>query len=200
MKNLTLIVGGARSGKSTLAEKIGRQAQAPVFYFATMHERADDPEQCRRIERHQSRRPSEWQTVVVDQNLPVAIAQVKTVPSMVIVDCLSLYVADFLMRQFGGSARGDQVYECEDPLMKHLADVLDAMQAADAIQFVVVSNEVGSGVVPESALGRAYRDLLGAANQMFAERADTVYFMCVGIPMQLKPAGSLPGSASFQGS
>jgi adenosylcobinamide kinase/adenosylcobinamide-phosphate guanylyltransferase len=196
MKNLTLIVGGARSGKSKLAEKLGRQARTPVFYFATMHERADDGEQSRRIERHRLRRPADWQTVVIQDDLMAAVRDLNSGPSVVIVDCLSLYVADFLMRNFGEDAHGDQVYECEDPLMTHLSEVLQAMEQKSDVQFVVVSNEVGSGVVPVSALGRAYRDLLGAASQLFAAQAEIVYLMCVGIPLQLKPTSANPGFKS----
>lgn len=187
MQNLTLITGGARSGKSTLAERLGKQSALPVIYFATMHERRDDAEQCRRIERHQSRRPEDWMTLQVDHDLASAVSGAPAGKALAIIDCLSLYVADFLMRHLGETARGDQVYECEDPLMSHLLVVLQAMERRTDIRFVVVTNEVGSGVVPESALGRAYRDLLGAANQLFAARADSVYLMCVGIPMQLKP-------------
>lgn len=187
MQNLTLITGGARSGKSTLAEKLGREAILPVYYFATMHERADDAEQCRRIERHQANRPRDWQTVVVDNGLASCIAELPEQKLLVIVDCLSLYVADFLMRQLGENARGEQVYEGEDPLMETLRKDLRAMESNSLTQFVVVTNEVGSGVVPGHVLGRAYRDLLGAANQLFAVHAQTVYMMCVGIPLRIKP-------------
>lgn len=187
MQNLTLITGGARSGKSTLAEKLGREASSPVYYFATMHERPDDAEQCRRIERHQANRPAAWQTVVVNAGLTAAIDALPKQNVLVIVDCLSLYVADFLMRQLGEEARGEQVYEGEDPLMETLRKDLLAMERSEHTQFIVVTNEVGSGVVPDHVLGRAYRDLLGAANQLFAARAQTVYMMCVGIAVRIKP-------------
>lgn len=188
MQNLTLITGGARSGKSLLAEKLGKQAQTPVLYFATMHERPDDAEQCRRIERHRSRRPPSWQTIIVNGDLSNSIDQTPDEPALAIVDCLSLYVADYLMKQLGEDARGEQVYECEDPLLDDLDKVLMIMEKRRTLRFVVVTNEVGSGVVPESVLGRAYRDLLGAANQLFAARADHVYLMCSGLPLQLKPS------------
>jgi adenosylcobinamide kinase / adenosylcobinamide-phosphate guanylyltransferase len=156
---LVVYVGGARSGKSRLALERARAADAPVVFIAT-GEPGDD-EMRERIDRHRAERPVEWTTV--EEPLDVARALREARPdATVILDCLSLWVAN------GGGG----------------GDALDAARARDALT-LVVTNEVGMGIVPDNALARSYRDDLGRVNAAWAEAADEAYFVVAGRALPL---------------
>ncbi len=182
MKNLTLITGGARCGKSRFAEAMAKESGLPVHYLATMPKFESDLEQERRIEKHRRRRPDHWITVECSMQVVSAIEDLPTGPSVAILDCLSLEVTS-VMLQNGGE---EDPYGTEQLVSTAIHEMLRAIGHRADVTFLVVTNETGWGIVPENALARAFRDFLGVANQEFAEAADRVYLMCAGLKLQLK--------------
>jgi len=171
-----LILGGARSGKSRWAEEraqaIAQTTALPVVYLATGL--STDPEMAERIQRHQASRPAEWTTV----EEPVAVAQwlgsLRT-PSIVLLDCLS-----FLLNNWMFTHPDDPAW-----IARQITDLARAFGAFPH-PLLVVSNEVGQGIVPEHALARWYRDELGRLNQLAARDAETVIWMVAGLPVDVK--------------
>ena len=164
---LTLVIGGASSGKSLLAEKLAAGADQ-VTYVATA--RPIDLEMKSKIDVHRDRRPAHWHTVEAHApDLDDILLRTKT--EMLIVDGLTLYTAASMSA-------------AEDP-DAHMLDVVAALRRSQGC-VIVVSDEVGSGVVPESPAGRAFRQLLGRVNQHLAATADNVYFVAAGLPLTLK--------------
>ena len=166
---LTLLLGGARSGKSALAVRLAEETGRAVVFVATGE--AGDEEMAERIGRHQESRPAEWTTVEEPLELEQALANAGD--AVVIVDCLTLWVANLLQR--------------DDAEIVRLAGEAATFAAERAGPTIAVSNEVGMGVVPASAVGRRYRDLLGAVNAVWAERATAAALVIAGRPLWLDP-------------
>jgi len=164
MGTLTFLVGGARSGKSSLAVEMGRRHDGPVTFIATS-EPIDDG-MSERIARHRAERPG-WPTIEEPLDLGGALADVDDT-ELVIVDCLTLWVGNLLHH-----AAGDDAVEARSVDAASIA-------AGRTGPTVVVSNEVGMGVHPETALGMRYRDLLGRVNQHWAAAADTSLLLVAG--------------------
>ncbi len=176
-RSVTLVLGGVRSGKSRYAEELGQTATR-VVYIATAEARGDD-EMKSKIQRHQSDRPDHWTTVEESVELARAIGSAPLGTEFILIDCLTLFAANILER-FGEQTTADH------------AEVLSLCEslASSPSSIILVSNEVGSGVVPAYALGRRFRDLTGEINQRIAAQADNVVFMVAGLPLILK--GMLP--------
>jgi adenosylcobinamide kinase / adenosylcobinamide-phosphate guanylyltransferase len=166
LPRLTLVLGGARSGKSRHAEELLMQAAPPWTYVATAE--AFDDEMRERIAHHRARRDEHWHTRDVPLELSQAVSEVKA-PTLI--DCLTLWLSNVML------AGRDADAEC---------DRLTTALAAGSGPIVVVSNEVGLGLVPETPLGRAFRDAQGRLNQKVAAVADRVVFMTAGLPLSLK--------------
>ena len=171
--SVTLVLGGVRSGKSryahTLAEKHAR-----VTFIATA-ERRDDEEMHRKIEQHRAERPAHWSTIEEPLQLAHAIQSVSAQTDAILVDCLTFYAANLI------EAHG------EDALaLRHETERLCAALHTARCSVILVSNEVGSGVVPAYVSGRRFRDLVGELNQRVAAVADTVVLMVAGLPLPLK--------------
>jgi adenosylcobinamide kinase / adenosylcobinamide-phosphate guanylyltransferase len=162
--SLTLLLGGARSGKSSLAVEIGRRFDGPVTYVATAPVVDDD--MADRIERHRDERPASWRTIEEEVDLDGAIRSVDE--GLVIVDCVTLWTSNLMWREID-----------DDEIRRRAADAA-ATCAARSERVVVISNEVGLGVHPEAELGRRYRDLLGWVNQSFAAVADPALLLVAG--------------------
>jgi adenosylcobinamide kinase / adenosylcobinamide-phosphate guanylyltransferase len=199
MGKLTLILGGARSGKSTFAEKRATEVGGEkVLYVATSETK--DEEMVERVEKHRSERPTAWETVEAPRNVAQALRQAQDTAirgersgaSVILLDCMTFLVANHLM---------DAAAPEDNPFDDPSADPFDAQIEADVVaevealieygqeadvELLVVSNEVGLGVVPPYELGRAYRDILGRANQILARHADEVQLLVAGIPMRIK--------------
>ena len=177
---LTLILGGARSGKSTHAEQLAARAER-VLYVATAEGR--DEEMRRRIAAHQAARPRHWDTLEEPLDLAAALRAVHHRYDTVLIDCLTLWISNLLLdRQSSGTAE-DRI---EQSILRAANELLGVVEAS-AAGWVVVSNEVGLGVVPPSPLGRAYRDVLGRVNQLIAAQASEVLLMVAGLPLRVKP-------------
>jgi len=164
---LTLVLGGARSGKSRYAESLIAAFAPPWTYVATAE--AGDAEMTARIAAHRSRRGAQWRTVEVPRDLAAALKSCPTMP--VLVDCLTLWLSNLLL------AHADI-----DAELAQLENALDAMTAPA----VLVANEVGYGIVPDNPLGRRFRDLQGVLNQRIAARADRVALVVAGLPLAVK--------------
>ena len=164
-----LVTGGARSGKSSFAEKRTKQLGSSLMYIATSE--IIDSEMEKRVAEHQARRGSEWQTLHAPLKLAEALSETDG-KGPCLVDCLTIWLNNL-------------IFHNEDTIVatKELIKVLE--QRSDPV--VLVTNEVGSGIVPENALARRFRDEAGRMNQIIAQVADEVYLSVSGIPLQIKP-------------
>ncbi|MEW6141786.1 MAG: bifunctional adenosylcobinamide kinase/adenosylcobinamide-phosphate guanylyltransferase [Chloroflexota bacterium] len=171
-----LIIGGARSGKSDYAQKLALSHGGDVLFVATAQ--ALDDEMRVRIEAHRKARPAEWRTLELTKGLGRRIPEHADDAGVVIIDCLTLLVSNLVGRGGSGEEAGRRV-------QREISSLLRCLDGTNAT-FVIVSNEVGLGLVPDNPLGRLYRDLLGEANQAVARRADEVYFMVASMPLKLK--------------
>lgn len=176
-KRLTLILGGVRAGKSTYAQQLASKGER-VLFVATAE--ADDAEMQARIEAHSESRPPDWDTLEEPEDLVAAMEPVLHRYDTVLLDCLTLWVSNLLL--------GDQNTEsARKDILPQAQRLLELYRNAET-SWIVVSNEVGLGVVPPTKLGRVFADELGRVNQLVAAEADDVYFMAAGLPLELKPA------------
>lgn len=180
---LILVLGGARSGKSTFAERLATQRGGRVLYIATAQ--ALDEEMSMRIATHRNKRPFAWQTLELSTGVGHALVSEPPQADIILLDCLTLLVSNVLLQASPDPDRPDEMLATTS-VNAEIQSLIEAYQSSQAT-WIVVSNEVGMGLVPPYHLGRIYRDLLGWANQRVAERADTVYLMVAGIPMKLVP-------------
>ena len=191
MGKLILILGGARSGKSRYAEQRARESGGEnVLYVATSEMK--DEEMRRRVEKHRSMRPPGWTTLEAPLKILSALHEMKWTERVVLLDCVTFLVSNYLLQAAGPE---------DDPFNSPSADPFDAKIEAEVVaeveglisymdeqdvEMLVVSNEVGLGIVPPYELGRAYRDVLGRVNQILARHADEVLYLVAGLPMRLK--------------
>lgn len=191
---LTLILGGARSGKSDFAQRLAIASGRDVMFVATMQ--AGDDETRARISAHRATRPPHWRTVEAPRNVLGALESNAGHHSFVVVDCLTLWVSNLLIEHLG-EAEAESALDATRAL-DAIADSVSALVqwcAVSTDEIVFVSNEVGLGVVPPYPLGRAYRDALGATNRTIASRADGIYWLTAGLALELKSLGALPVEA-----
>jgi adenosylcobinamide kinase/adenosylcobinamide-phosphate guanylyltransferase len=176
MNDLTnLIIGGCRSGKSRQALALGNAAQARCKWFmATCQPR--DAEMMDRVRRHQQERGPDWRTIEAPIALTEAIVQHARSDDVVLIDCLTLWASNMML-----------THE-EDACIYHRIDELCALLADPPCKIILVTNEVGTGIVPENPLARRYRDLVGRMNQLTASASQRVIWMVAGIAVTIKPA------------
>lgn len=165
----TLVLGGARSGKSALAEGLARSTGRPRTYVATA--RAFDAEMTERIAQHRADRGEGWETVEAPLDLPAAIRASGDAERVLLVDCLTLWLSNLML-----AARD----------VEAASAALEAALDESAATILMVSNEVGMGLVPEHPLGRAFREAQGRLNRRVADGADLVVFVAAGLPLTLK--------------
>ncbi len=188
MRKIVLLLGGARSGKSHYAQEYARRNATQVLFVATAT--ADDEDMCLRIERHKQDRPADWRTLEAATNIGTQIEAHAGDAQLVIIDCITLLISNILCRfdenQF------DTISEAvlEKDVVAEIRQLQNSMKKVNA-SFLIISNEVGLGLVPENRMGRLYRDFLGRANQMLAQQSDEVYLMVAGIPVRIK-SGDVP--------
>jgi adenosylcobinamide kinase/adenosylcobinamide-phosphate guanylyltransferase len=180
MGRLTLILGGARSGKSTHAQRLAKAHGGKVVFIATAE--ALDDEMRQRIAAHQADRPADWQTLEIPYNVGQAFTRLSPPADVVLLDCMTLLVSNLLLVE-NDIDQPDAVL-AENRLDVELRGLLEAIHDGRA-DWIIVSNEVGQGLVPAYPSGRVYRDLLGHANQRLAAEAGEVYWMVAGIPVPI---------------
>ena len=191
MGKLILVLGGARSGKSTYAEGRAQELGGDKVLYAATSEVTDE-EMRQRIQKHQGSRPTGWRTLEAPRDVAAAIRGQAGDAGAIIVDCLTVLVANLLVKATGpyDDPFADPVEDPYDEAIEAaiIAEVEALAGCAEHLpaDLIVVSNEVGLGVVPPYELARAYRDVLGRANQLVARRADEVILLVAGIPMQVK--------------
>ncbi len=192
--HITLILGGARSGKSNYAERLARGSGRPVLYVATAS--PGDEEMAARIARHQAQRPPDWRTIEAPANLLDVIRSEARPGDAVLLDCLTLWVSNVLLREIGPVDEIDAIapatWATLETMLVEEAQTLLADSRARDVRLVLVSNEVGMGVVPAFPLGRHFQDILGRVNQVVAASADTVILMVAGLPVDLRKLAAEP--------
>lgn len=181
MGEIILVTGGARSGKSEVAERLAAGFSGRVVYLATAGVR--DGEMAERVRRHRQRRPAEWSTVEETHRLAETLARVPA-GSCLLVDCLTLWITNLLLDP-ALPRQGAPDNEKEAYIINETRRVLDTARAGELF-LLLVSNQVGCGVVPENRLARLFRDIAGRVNRMVAAEADRVYLVTAGIPVELK--------------
>ena len=173
---IVLILGGARSGKSSYAQQLAAERGGRVLFCATAQ--ALDDEMQQRINAHRQSRPFDWDTLEIADGLADALEGVAGKYDTVIIDCITLLAANCL-GETDDPATAEKVVGAE-------VDTLIELMVRSACSFILVSNEVGSGIVPDNKLARTYRDALGRANQGLARAAHEVILMTAGLPLKLK--------------
>ncbi len=168
-----LVLGGARSGKSSYAETLAEGWAGRRVYIATAE--AHDEEMAARIKAHRTRRGSGWTTLETPLDLPRALSEAASQDTFILIDCLTLWLTNVMLAQNDCAVAVD--------------DLIGALSSAHGT-IVLVSNEVGSGIVPDNALARRFRDVAGTANQAIAGQADEVVLVTAGLPMVLKRSTS----------
>jgi adenosylcobinamide kinase/adenosylcobinamide-phosphate guanylyltransferase len=171
-----LITGGARAGKSSYAQKLASDIGGRVLFVATAE--AKDEDMRLRIEKHKKSRPLNWDTLESPSEVGKAIDEKAGEYSVVVIDCVTMLVSNIML------AAADEA-SAEAEVLKEINSIINVMQSKSSA-FILVSNEVGLGIVPDNEMSRTYRDLLGRANQLLARYADEVYLMVSGIPVKIK--------------
>ena len=181
MSKITFIIGGARSGKSAFAQRLANEHKH-VCYIATADtsqvSQADDDEMMKRIKDHRDNRPSNWQTIEAPLEIDKAISGLNRKLDIVLIDCITLYISNMLLNN-----------ETEDTVEEYIKEAIDRLcKVCKKISphVIMVSNEVGYGIVPDNPLARKFRDIAGHANQLIAKEADSVFLVTAGIEMKIK--------------
>lgn len=174
---LTLILGGARSGKSSYAQALCRNARKIIF-VATARAEDTDEEMCARISRHRAERPREWKTVEEPLDLARILRESTPPDAILLVDCITLWVSNLVWEY-----RALDNNERESLVLERAGEFACAARER---QVIAVSNEVGSGIVPNCEVGRAFRDLQGLVNQSLAREAARVILVVAGLSLTLK--------------
>jgi adenosylcobinamide kinase/adenosylcobinamide-phosphate guanylyltransferase len=179
-RRLTLVLGGARSGKSTYAQNLAGRENGPVLYVATAE--ALDEEMAARILAHRRQRPPNWSLLEQTSCVGLAISErLRRQPApVVLLDCLTMLVSNIL-----SVSPQEAVLAGTGALNVEIDQLLHSYEDSQA-HWIIVSSEVGMGIVPPYPLGRVYRDALGSINQRIAARADAVILLVAGMPLQLK--------------
>ncbi len=179
-----MVLGGARSGKSTFAEKLAKKIGGKnVTYIATAQ--AFDQEMEERIAHHKTQRPVDWETIEEPTDIYQAVQRVDN-NQTILIDCLTLYISNLLLKE-----NPEEDFELEkkknleEDIVENINQVLKYAEKKE-IDLIVVSNEVGQGLVPSYKLGRLFRDISGRVNQYISDKADKVYLTVAGLPLDLK--------------
>jgi adenosylcobinamide kinase/adenosylcobinamide-phosphate guanylyltransferase len=180
---IIFITGGARSGKSTFALKeSGRITDKKAFIATAEHV---DAEMEDRIRRHRLDRGEEWDTIEEPLNIAHIIEEMKDKYGVILIDCLTLWISNVILRDAG--AEQEKIREEIDMLMETIGSLKERSDGGGPLsKVIIVSNEVGMGIVPENPLARLFRDMAGMLNQRVAEIADEVYLAVSGIPLKIK--------------
>lgn len=186
MGKAILITGGARSGKSSLAEKLADELGDRILYIATSI--PFDEEMKSRVKRHRESRPEKWDTYEGYRGLGDVLEEKGKKYDGILLDCVTVMVTNLLF-EYPGIDNDKACYEdylkAEEMIKKEVEGLMESVRRIDAA-VIMVTNELGSGIVPENLMGRAFRDIAGRVNQYIAARCDEVYLSVCGIPLKLK--------------
>lgn len=171
MGKITFILGGARSGKSTLAVQLAKNKKGRVAFIPTC--KPLDSEMKKRIILHKMSRPAEWATFETD-NIAACIKNLDPKFKTIIIDCLTLLVSGYVLQKLR-----------QERIQKNIENLLELLVKSKA-DSIIVSNEVGLGIVPMNKITRDFRDIAGKINQLVAKKADKVLFLVSGIPLRIK--------------
>jgi adenosylcobinamide kinase / adenosylcobinamide-phosphate guanylyltransferase len=174
-----LILGGARSGKSRLAVELAQKRGGEVLFVATAEARDDEMKQ--RIAAHRQVRPACWKTLEAQTHIGTQIKRHVGKAQTVIIDCMTLLVNN-IFEPYDEKADASRIEKTVEAEIKELLDCVDKSEAL----FIIVSNELGLGIIPADKISRLYRDILGRANQVLAAHADEVYLLVAGLPVAIK--------------
>jgi adenosylcobinamide kinase/adenosylcobinamide-phosphate guanylyltransferase len=180
-----LLIGGAGSGKSHFAQELALKLGGVVLFVATAV--AGDEEMRQRINKHRGKRPPAWSTLEVTTEVGKKIREKIGDARVVIVDCITLLANNIFSQYSDRAGEPIDVPLIEKSLNAEIEELIECLKQLDA-SFIIVTNEVGLGLVPPNRLGRLYRDLLAKANQRLAEAADEVYLMVAGLAVPIKLA------------
>lgn len=184
MGKLTFILGGARSGKSShaqhLAQHLAQQSAKRITFIATAQ--ALDDEMAARIKKHRQDRPAEWTTLEIAHDIPAYLQENPSQTDIYLLDCITLLANNVFMQFIADDVVNEE--KARLALEHEIDELLTYIHAHDE-EWIVISNEVGLGLVPPYQMGRVYRDLLGWVNQQFAHKADEVLWMVAGIPVPI---------------
>ena len=172
MKKLILILGGARSGKSSFGLKLAKSIKKKKLFIATCI--PEDEEMKKRVRLHRRKRPSSWRTIEERKELLPVLKKETRTDIVIIIDCLTLFISTLLMERMKENTIKNKVERIVKVIKQGKATV------------IIISNEVGSGLIPDNRLGRDFRDITGLCNQIVGATAEEVYFMVSGIPIQIK--------------
>jgi adenosylcobinamide kinase / adenosylcobinamide-phosphate guanylyltransferase len=170
------IIGGARAGKSRYAQKLATEIGGKVLFVATAE--AKDEDMRLRIEGHKKSRPANWDTLEAPVKVGKAISEYEGECPVVVIDCITMLVSNVILQT------GDES-SIESEVSKEIDALIEVMASKSSV-FILVSNEVGLGIVPDNELARNYRDCLGRINQLIAQNADEVHWLIAGIPVKIK--------------
>lgn len=181
---MILVTGGGRSGKSAFAESLAEKQGRNVLYIATAV--PFDQEMRQRIQKHQQRRPADWETLEDYVNLPDLIEKKASFFDCMLLDCITILITNLLFHFNPTDNVADMNFEeLEDKILDEIGRIADACEKTGK-EMIFVTNEVGLGIVPENKLSRHFRDIAGKANQLLARRSKDVYFVVSGIPIKIK--------------
>ncbi|MFL0245775.1 bifunctional adenosylcobinamide kinase/adenosylcobinamide-phosphate guanylyltransferase [Candidatus Clostridium stratigraminis] len=196
MGKLCLVTGGARSGKSSFAEKMARDINESVLYIATSI--VFDEEMKDRVKKHRAQRPRNWDTFEGYKNLAPEVFKASKKHKGILLDCATIMMTNLLFDIVGTTfddaadaaniteiITNERLAEIETRIIKEFETFIDAVKET-SLTVIVVTNEIGFGVVPETVLGRVFRDIAGRVNQYIASRAEEVYLVVCGIEMKIK--------------
>ncbi len=172
MGKIIFITGGVRSGKSKYAMNLAKNTAREIIFLATGV--AKDEEMKKRIKEHKESRPDRWRTIEETKNISSILLDIQPPCELVIIDCLTFFVSNLLLEGVD-----------EESILQEIKKIVDTILQV-SYTIIVVSNEVGGGIVPDNELGRRFRDIIGLANQIMAKSAHEVYLIVSGMPVKLK--------------
>lgn len=184
---IIFVLGGIKSGKSKFAENLAHQFEEKykdVFYIATYKNLNNDEEMIERIKEHRKRRDKKWKTLEISKVKNIVKEIKKISNAIVIIECITTLVSYELINL--NNTKDNTAKNQKGKILSDFENMIKEMKKNREILFILVSNEVGMGIIPDNKLARIYEDVLGSVNQKLAENSDSVYFMIAGIPIKLK--------------
>lgn len=186
MGKVILVTGGSRSGKSTYAENLAKSFEDEVIYIATSV--PFDDEMKDRVRKHRESRPVSWKTYEAYRNLKQVYCNEEISFKCILLDCITVMISNLIFDLIGEDVENmtfEEINAMEKTILNEVKEFMDEV-VINSQTVILVTNEVGSGIIPDNKLARIYKDIAGRVNQYIASRANEVYFTVCGIPMKIK--------------